>query len=116
MRGERSRKRLSAEIQRLLAEILEFKVKDPTLREAAPTVMEVELSPDAQRATVYVYVEGELEVRQAALAALNHDKGYLRTQLAHRLRVRRVPELVFQLDETLDRALKLERLFDVQEA
>ena len=116
MKGERSRKRLSSEIQRLLAEILEFEVKDPTLREAAPTVMDVELSPDAQRATVYVYVEGGLEARQAALAALNHDKGYLRTQLAHRLRVRRVPELVFQLDETLDRALRLERLFDAPEA
>ncbi|RLE28923.1 30S ribosome-binding factor RbfA [Candidatus Acetothermia bacterium] len=112
MRGERSRRRLSAEIQRILAEVLEFEVKDPTLREAAPTVVEVRLTQDAQRATVYVYVAGGEGTRQAALAALNHDKGFLRTQLARRLHVRRVPELSFQLDDTLDRALRLERLFD----
>lgn len=112
MKSEKTRRRLAAEIQRLLAEILEFEVKDPALRESAPTVMEVVLTTDAQRATVYVYVEGGPEARQAALAALNHDKGYLRTQLAHRLHVRRVPELIFQLDDTLDRALRLEELFD----
>ena len=112
MKSEKTRRRLAAEIQRLLAEILEFEVKDPALRAAAPTVMEVILTPDAQRATVYVYVEGEPETRQAALMALDHDEGYLRTQLAHRLHVRRVPELSFQLDDTLDRALRLEELFD----
>lgn len=112
MKSEKTRRRLAAEIRRLLAEILEFEVKDPALREAPPTVMEVVLTADAQRATVYVYVDGEAQTRQAALAALNHDKGYLRTQLARRLHVRRVPELLFQLDDTLDRALRLEELFD----
>lgn len=111
MKSERSLRRLASEIQKILAEILEFEVKDPTLREAAPTVVEVQLSQDAQRATVYVYVPAEAN-RGGALAALEHDKGFLRTQLAKRLHVRRVPELSFQLDETLDRALRLEQLFD----
>lgn len=115
MTGERARKRLSAEIQRILAELLEFEVKDPVLRDALPTVVGVELTQDAQRATVYVYVAGGEGERASALAALDHDKGFLRSQLARRLRVRRVPELVFQLDDTLDRALRLERLFEAED-
>lgn len=114
MKSERALRRLAAEIQKILAEVLEFKVKDPTLREAAPTVVEVQLSQDAQRATVYVYLAAEAN-RAEAMAALEHDKGFLRTQLAKRLRVRRVPELSFQLDETLDRALRLEQLFEAPE-
>jgi len=109
--SERTRKRLSAEVQRILAEVLEFQVKDPVLKEAFPTVVDVELSPDVRRAVVYVYVPGGGGQRQAVLSALEHDKGFLRTQLARRMHVRRVPELVFKLDETLDRALGLERLF-----
>lgn len=115
MISERTRKRLSAEVQRILAEVLEFEVKDPTLRATFPTVVDVELSPDARRAVVHVYVPGGREERQAALVALDHDKGFLRTQLARRMHVRRVPELVFKLDETLDRALRLEKLFGEEE-
>lgn len=108
---ERTRKRLSAEIQRALASVLEFSVKDPVLRAAFPTVVGVDLSPDGQRATVHVYVPGGAKEREAAMAAFAHDQGFLRTQLARRMRLRRVPELVFRLDETLDRALRLEELF-----
>jgi len=65
--SERTRKRLSAEVQRILAEVLEFEVKDPALRATFPTIMDVELSPDAQRAVVHVYVPGGTKERQAAL-------------------------------------------------
>jgi ribosome-binding factor A len=108
---ERARKRLSAEIQRILASVLEFSVKDPVLRAAFPTVVGVDLSPDGKQATVHVYVPGGPKEREAAMAAFAHDRGFLRTQLAQTLQVRRVPELVFKLDETLDRALRLEKLF-----
>lgn len=112
MKSEKTRRRLAAEIQRILAEVLEFDVKDPALRDSLATVVDVQLTSDGQRATVYVYVGGGEGSRSAVLAALDRDKGFLRTQLARRLHVRRVPELVFQLDETLDRALRLEELFD----
>ena len=106
--GEKARRRLSAEIKRILAEVLEFEVKDPVLRDSQPTVMGVELSADAQLARVYVYVQAE--DRQPVLAALQHDRGFLRSQLAKRLHVRRVPELSFQLDESLDHSLRIEEL------
>lgn len=108
---ERTRARLTEDIARHLADILEFDVKDPVLRAAAPTVMAVRLSPDGAEAVVYVYVEGTSDERAKVLAALAHDHGFLRTQLAQRLSVRRVPKLTFELDETLDRALRLEELF-----
>lgn len=108
----RMRARIAAEIQRTLADILEHDVKDPTIREAFPTVAEVVLSTDGSHAKVYVYVPDDVEDREGVLAAFDRDRGFLRSALAARLEMRRVPELAFYLDLTLDRALHLERVFD----
>lgn len=110
----RTRARIAAELQRTLAEILEHDVKDPTIREAFPTVAEVVLSPDGSHAKVYVYVPDDIADRDSVIAAFEKDRGFLRSAVAARLKLRRVPELAFQLDLTLDRALRLEQMFDAE--
>ncbi len=107
---ERTRKRLEAEVQRELALILEHEVKDPAVREAFATVAEVRLSSDARHAWAYLFVPGDDPQRQAAMAAFERNRGFLRTALAARLKVRRVPELNFRLDDTLDRALRIDEV------
>ncbi len=109
---ERTRKRLEADVQRELAEILEHQVKDPTVREAFATVVEVRLSSDGRHAWIYLFVPGEDLQRQAAMTAFERNRGFLRSALAARLKVRRVPELNFRLDDTLDRALRIDEIID----
>lgn len=92
-----ARQRLSAEIARRIAEILEFEVKDPALRAVTPTVLGVELSADGEEATVSVAVDAQPAGEGKILAAFAHDQGFLRTQLARRLSVRYVPRLTFVL-------------------
>lgn len=87
------RLRLESTIVRAVAEILEFEVKDPAVRALLPTVVGARLSPGGEEATVAVAVEGGDEAQ--ALAALRHDRGFIRAQLARRLSLRRVPELRF---------------------
>lgn len=94
---ERKRARLEAEIQRLLAEILEFKLKDPVVRAAFPTVTRVRLSPNGRVAKVHVSLAGGPGGK--IMAAFARDRGFLRTQLAKILAVRRVPDLVFEIEE-----------------
>jgi ribosome-binding factor A len=99
----RARARLAEAIAREMAEIVEFEAKDPVLRKALPTILGVELSPDGQEAKVLVYISGTEKERARVMAAFTKDKGFLRTALAKRLQIRRVPRLTFALDTSPDR-------------
>jgi len=94
MSGGRYRARLREEIQRELAAIIEFESRDPTVRGAFPTVMDVRLSVDARYAKVYVAAAGPAD-KEALLAAMTRDRGFYRSLLAERLSLRYTPELRF---------------------
>ncbi|MEM9290549.1 MAG: 30S ribosome-binding factor RbfA [Acidobacteriota bacterium] len=92
----RRNQRVAEGLRAELANLLLFEVKDPRVRLA--TVTAVELNSDMSRARVRVSVMGEDEDREEAVAALRHAAGFLRTQIAKRLRLRQSPELLFELD------------------
>ena len=97
------RGRLSEQIARILAEVLAFESKDPVIQAALPAVTEVELSPDGQWATVRLQVGSDRPMAEVE-EALARDRGFLRRELAHRLKVRRVPEIRFRLEPALPRS------------
>ena len=109
MTGKRRLARLQEEIQRELAAIVEFESRDPIVRAAFPTVMDVRLSVDARHAKVYVAAGTEID-SDTFLNALIHDQGFYRSELAHRLSTRHTPELQFIVDHTVERSLRLEKL------
>ena len=109
MTGKRKLERMREEIQRELASIIEFESNDPVVKEAFPTVMDVQLSVDARHAKVYVAVGNEVD-KEAFHAALVRDRGFCRTELAHRLDIRHTPDLHFIVDETVERSIRLEQL------
>jgi ribosome-binding factor A len=106
MSSKRRLERLREEIQRELASIIEFESRDPVVRDAFPTVMEVRLSPDARYARVYVAAGGDTE-RETFHAALTRDRGFYRSELADRLSLRHTPELQFVVDEAVERSIRL---------
>jgi len=106
----RKKARLREELQHELASIVEFESRDPVVRAAFPTVMDVQLSADARYARVYVAAGAELESKDALQQALDHDKGFYRSLLAERLDLRHTPELRFVIDETVERAMRLEEV------
>lgn len=80
-----------------LSELILRKVHDPRI--AMVVVSSVQVTTDLRHAHVRVSVMGDEPQRLACLEALDHAKGFLRSQLAHRLRHLRVtPELEFHLD------------------
>jgi ribosome-binding factor A len=101
--------KLHEEMARKLSEILQFDNRDQLF--GLVTVMGVKLSTDVHYATVYVTVLDEKK-ETAAIDALHAHRRYLRTQLAHQLRIRHTPELRFELDETEKRAQRIEQLLD----
>ena len=104
----RRSQRVSEAIKEELAELIAFEMGDP--RVAHVDISEVEVSPDSKRAIVRVVLQGEPSEQKEAMAALERAKQYLRTQLAHRLSLRRTPELQFFLDRFPDAESRVEVL------
>lgn len=75
------------------------------------TVTEVLMSPDLKVAKVYVSIFGDGEQKKKYFAKLESQKPSIRSMLGHAVRLRFTPEIFFYLDETLDRAMKLENIF-----
>ena len=107
--SSRKNARLREDIQRELSDILEFESRDPVVREAFPTLMDVRLTVDGRYAKVYVAVAAEVD-RDLVAKALDQDRGFYRSMLAERLSLRYTPELRFVLDETVERSLRLDTL------
>jgi len=74
------------------------------------TVTEVRLTRDLSLARVFVSVMDESPAREDRLKALHHANKDIRRELAHKLRIRAVPQIRFLLDESLDHAESIERL------
>lgn len=101
-------RRVAEQIRHELAQILMRETKDPRIY--GVTFTAVEVSSDLEHAKVwFTLLEGEpAEMGKA----LRHASGYLRTELARRLRLRTVPRLNFQYDESVERGARLSRLIE----
>ena len=102
--------RIAQEIQRSLAELIRLEVRDP--RVGLVTLTGVELSRDQSHAKVFFTVMGAGTDAEEAGRGLTHAAGFLRSELAHRLTIRKVPELHFAFDESVERGVRLSRLID----
>jgi ribosome-binding factor A len=87
-------------IQREISDILRKEVKNPKL--GFLTVTDVEVTTDLSFAKIYVSILGKGYQKKEALEALDQSKGYIRSALAKRLTTRKVPELKFVFDESLE--------------
>jgi len=102
--------RLKEELRRILSGIVEYEARDPIIRAAFPTVMEVKLSPDNRYATVYVAVGAADVDKTAVMEAFQRDRGFFRSQLASQLTLRHIPALEFRLDESVERSIRFDSL------
>ena len=102
--------RLDSQIRAELMELIQREMKDP--RVGFATITRVETARDLGSARVWVSVLGTDEERAGAIAALKDAGPWLRRQLAGRLRIRQVPQLVIRHDDSIeagDRVLRLLR-------
>ena len=102
--------RIADQIQRSLAELIRLEVRDP--RVGLVTLTGVELSGDQSHAKVFFTVLGAEHDAEAAGRGLANAAGFLRSALAHQLTIRKVPELHFEFDESVERGVRLARLID----
>lgn len=97
--------RLAGEIQKILSQVFLEEMKDPKL--GFITITDVEVSRDLTHAKVFISNLGGEEKSEESLKALEHAKGFLRTELGQSLSLRVVPELTFEIDRSLEHSLKI---------
>lgn len=103
-------RRIAEQVQRELSDIIRLGLKDP--RVGMITLTDVEMTPDNAHARVYFTLLGDPSRIEEAQAGLQHAAGYLRTELAHRLKIRTVPQLHFEYDASVERGIRLYKLIE----
>ena len=98
-------------IRREISELIQRQVKDPRL-DSFVTVNQVTTSSDLKYAKVFVSCINGKQEEQKTLGVLNAAAGYLRTELAKNLRLRRIPELSFYWDNSIEQGDRILRLLD----
>ncbi len=107
----RRMQRVNELIREEISELLSREVKDPRLT-GIISVTEVDTSPDLGNAKVYISIMGTEEEKKLAEKGLSAASGFIRRGLGERLSLRRVPELRFELDESIERGIRLIQLID----
>jgi ribosome-binding factor A len=98
-------------IRREISELLQRQVKDPRLGNFV-TVTQVSTSPDLKYARIFVSRMGTDEEKQETLGVLTAASHFFRGELIKRLKLRRIPELSFQWDDSIERGAHLLELMD----
>ena len=102
--------RVNSEIQKSLASIIS-KFDDAELSNALISIMKVDTYADFSLSKIYVSVFGNPEKKQNIVKKLNENKKSIRYDLAHGLRLRTVPELLFVVDDVDEKAERVLKLF-----
>ena len=103
--------RVDAEIQKSLAEIIS-KFDDVNITGTLVSIMKVDTTADFSLAKVYVSVLGDKSKKALVVKKLNENQKTIRYELAHRLKLRTVPEMTFIVDEVEERASRVLKLFE----
>jgi len=92
--------RVGEQMKKELSDIIGRKIKDPRI--GFVTVTDVQVSGDLQQAKVFISVLGDEEQKENTLKGLAKAKGFIRTEIGHRIRLRKTPEIFFEWDESME--------------
>ena len=100
--------RVGEQMKQEIMDIVNNKVKDP--RVGFLTITDVELTKDLSQAKVYLTVLGNDKEVDNTFKALHKATGFIKSELGSRMRLRIIPELTFEYDESIEYGNKIERM------
>ncbi|AZU61528.1 30S ribosome-binding factor RbfA [Neobacillus mesonae] len=100
--------RVGEQMKKELTDIIGRKIKDPRI--GFVTVTDVQVTGDLQQAKVFISVLGDDEQKENTLKGLAKAKGFIRSEIGHRIRLRKTPEIIFEFDESIDYGNRIETL------
>lgn len=102
--------RINEEVRREVSVIIRDEIKDPRMT-AMVSVTAVEVTKDLRYAKVFVSVFGKNdEERNSTFEALKSASGYIRREIGQRINLRNTPQIIFEIDNSINYGMKIEEL------
>jgi ribosome-binding factor A len=106
----RRKERLEQELMIIISKVIIRDLRDPRI--GFVTVNGVELNSDLKEANVFVSVYGEQEIKDKSMEGLKSATKRIQEVIAHQIKIKSIPHIHFCLDDTIEKAMKLDKLLD----
>ncbi len=107
--------RISEELRKILSSLIISDIKDPRLSPMT-SITGIDVTDDYSYAKVYISVFGSDKEKADSLNALKSAAGYIRSESGKRIKMRRVPEFIFELDHSVENGLHIDQILrDIKE-
>jgi len=103
--------RISEEVKRVVSDIIRNNIKDPRVSSLS-SIVDVEVTPDLRYAKVYVSVLGSEEEKVSTIKGLTSAAGFIRRELGNAMKLRYLPEIVFELDRSIEHGSNIMKLIN----
>lgn len=100
--------RIDEEYRKELSQIIGYELKNPNVI-GLISVTKVKVTNDLKFAKVYVSILNSKNIKDT-LAGLKKSSGYIRSELARRINLRNTPELIFELDDSIEYGAKIDSI------
>ena len=112
MNNNRRIEKVSSLLKKEISLILMNDLNDNLILENFVSVTKIELSADLQHSKVFISTSAEEKIKQLILENLNSAKNKIRFLLSQRVKMRRIPDLVFKIDRVLDQGIAVLKVLD----
>jgi len=101
--------RINEEMKKEISSIIMNGLKDPRIT-AMITITDVEVTSDLRYAKVYASIFGTEHQKEESFLGLKNSAGFIRREVGKRIQLRHVPELIFVMDDTIDKGMHIDEL------
>ncbi|ADC51983.1 MULTISPECIES: 30S ribosome-binding factor RbfA [Alkalihalophilus] len=102
--------RVGEQMKKELSDIIMRELKDPRI--SFVTITGVDVTGDLQQAKVFITVLGDDAQKESTLKGLSKAKGFIRSEIGKRIRLRKTPEITFEFDESIEYGNRIETLIN----
>lgn len=102
--------RLEQDVKVALSNIITYDVKEPSVT-GLISVTDVKITPDQKYAKVYISVFGK-QNKEKVIEALKKATGYIKSELGRKVRMRNIPSLQFELDDSIEYGAYMDKVID----
>lgn len=104
--------RINEEVRKEISHLLQYEVKDPRLT-AMVSVTDVKVTKDLKYAKIYVSLFSKNnEEKEESFEAIKNAAGFMRRELGRRINLRYTPELIFEIDNSIDRGMHIDSILN----
>jgi ribosome-binding factor A len=103
--------RIAEEIKRVISQIISNDLKDPRIS-GLISVTKVDVTKDLRHATIFISLYGDKSKKDTTFEVINKAKGFIRRELASKIRIKYIPEISFKMDKSIEYAIHINKLLE----